>query len=480
MNGKIPPQAIGEEASVIGYCMVYADGYEKCREILLPEHFYHERHRLIWIAIAAVHGNRMTPDLLSVSRELADTGNLESVGGAHYLTTLSPCPPRNLDPNCKLIRQKAIHRGRIAVANKILQSAYDGTDDPFDALDADRRALIELEPSVSRLVEMSDLVVPIISGVEVAMRGEMKAMYLGFSDFDADYAFLPKEVVIIGADSGTGKTAFTLQVVKRMRKRYPRMPWVFNSLEMDDESLTSRDMASSVGISAMRMRTGNGVDVGHIGAMLGLTGNYKGVYVVRCKTQADLESKIRQLKKMLGLPEDAPVGVVTDYIQLMKGSGGNREQEIASIAVDGQTLAKDNNALYFMLSQFNRSAKKDRPTMGSLRESGAIEHVADWIFLGFNPHKNGETHYSDGSSTEGIIEWNAAKVRFGKANDTKKVFMDRAGLFRDINEAWGDAPLRLPTIQPKVFSEPTHSEEQHREAADDYNYGSNSNYKPVF
>jgi replicative DNA helicase len=476
MNGKIPPQAIEEEAAVIGYCLNYSDGYDRCREYLQPEHFYQERHRLIWIAVASVKGNRMTPDLLSVTRELTETGNIENIGGAYYLSMLKPCPPRNLEPSCKLIRQKAIHRGRIAVAMRMMDSAYDGVDDCFDALDADRKALMELEPSVSRLVEMSDLVFPIIVGVEAAMRGEMKAMYLGFSEFDADYAFLPGEVVIIGADSGTGKTAFTLQVVKRMRKRYPRMPWVFNSLEMDDESLTSRDMASSVGISAMRMRTGNGVDAGHIGAMVELPANYKGVYVVRCKTQAELEAKVRQLKKMLGLPEDAPVGVVTDYIQLMTGKGGNREQEIANIAVDGQTLAKDNKALYFMLSQFNRSAKKDRPTMGSLRESGAIEHVGDWIFLGYNPYKNGETHYSDGSSTEGIIEWNAAKVRFGKANDTKKVFMDNAGLFRDINEAMDSGRLVLPAIKPNLdYSQPLSSEEN-----EDYNIGRSGEYQSPF
>jgi replicative DNA helicase len=473
-GGRIPPQAIEEEAAVIGYCMNYLDGYDRCREFLQPDHFYQERHKLIWIAISSVKGNRMTPDLLSVARELADTNNLENAGGRHYLMTLTTCPSRNLEPFAKLIRQKAIHRGRIKVAQRMIESAFDGVDDCFDALVADRKALTALEPSVSKLVEMSDLVVPIINGVEAAMRGEMKAMYLGFSEFDADYAFLPKEVVIIGADSGTGKTAFTLQVVKRMRKRYPRMPWVFNSLEMDDESLTSRDMASSVGISAMRMRTGSGVDAGHIGAMAELPGNYKGVYVVRCKTQAELEARIRQVKKMLGLPEDAPVGAVTDYIQLMTGKGGNREQEISSIAVEGQTLAKDNNVLYFMLSQFNRSAKKDRPTMGSLRESGAIEHVADWIFLGYNPFKNGETNYSDGSSTEGIIEWNAAKVRFGKANDTKKVFMDNAGLFRDINERRESSQLVLPEIKPNLnYAEPLSSEDN-----EEYHIGRGGDHFP--
>lgn len=70
--------------------------------------------------------------------------------------------------------------------------------------------------------------------------------------------------------------------------------------------------------------------------------------------------------------------------------------------------------------------------MKHLKESGDIEAVADWIFLGYNPWKNGEKTYENGDSTEGILEWEGAKVRFGRAGDIKKLMMTNSGLITDM------------------------------------------------
>lgn len=444
MKPREMPRCDEEETGVIGHCMSYMDGYEQVKSILNPNHFYRPKNQSIWRAICAAQEKGMHSDAITVFNHLPKAMQASEVVVLASLIGTIPCPKRNLVPFAMRIREMSIHRGRIEVAQKMMDSAFDAIDDPFNAIESDKKLLSELEPAFSPMVEMSDLVVPIIDDLEEAMRGNSKALRFGFAEFDKDYAFLPSEVVIIGADSGTGKTGFTLQVVKRMRKLYPHMPWVFNSLEMTDEQLTSRDMASSVGISGMRMRTGDGVTKDNIGDMAQLPSNYKGVYIVRCKTQWELEEKVKQCKKFLGLDPSAPIGVVSDYLQLMVGKGGNREQEVSNIATTGQALAKDNNALYIMLSQFNKSAKKERPTSASLRDSGAIEHVADWIFLGYNPFRQGELFYEDGSSTEGIIEWNAYKVRFGAAGDTKKVRMDKAGLFRDIPDERTEYEQSLP------------------------------------
>jgi replicative DNA helicase len=463
MKPREMPHCEDEEAGVIGHCMSYLDGYEQVKSLLKPSHFYHPKNQEIWRAIVSAQEKGMHSDPVAVFGELPKAKQVNRVVMIGNLIGTHSCPKRNLVPYALKIREMAIHRGRIEVAQRMMDSAFDAIDDPLDALDADKRAIASLEPTYSPMTEMSDLVIPVIDDLEAAMRGESRALRFGFREFDADYAFLPSEIVIIGADSGTGKTGFTLQVVKRMRKLYPHMPWIFNSLEMQDKQLTSRDMASSVGISGMRMRTGDNVTALNIGDMALLPTAYKGIFVVRCKTQADVEEKIKQCKKLLGLAHDAPIGVVSDYIQLMRGVGGNREQEVGNIARDGQQLAKDHNALYIMLSQFNKSAKKERPNSGSLRDSGSIEHVADWIFLGYNPFRQGELFYEDGSSTEGIIEWNAYKVRFGAAGDTKKVRMDKAGLFRDIQDGTEyEESLNLPVMKPnnKIFNEPSHSDEQ--------------------
>lgn len=428
---RVMPNATEEERAVIGYCLDVPGGYEECRVIVQPKHLYQPFHKQIWDAMEAIYGRRLHPDHTSVFNEMLKRKQL-SASELTALVDFKKCTKRNLMNNCKIIVERFIHRGRIEIANKILESAYDGFDDCFDAISADRKALAELEPSVSKIVDASELVVPVIEDVEAAMRGETRSMYIGFRDFDQDYAFEPSEVVIIGADSGTGKTAFTLRVVKNMRRMYPHMPFIFNSLEMKDRQLIARDMASSIGISQMRMRTGERIDKNHIAAMVNLEAGYQGIKIVRCKTHDELEQKVKQVKKSLGLDDDDPVGVVTDYIQLMIGKGGNRAQEVSNIATTGQSFAKENNALYFMLSQLNRASGSGRPNVKHLKESGDIEAVADWIFLGYNPWKNGEKTYENGDSTEGILEWEGAKVRFGRAGDIKKLMMTNSGLITDM------------------------------------------------
>jgi replicative DNA helicase len=463
-RGMIPPQAVDEEKAILGYCLNYKEGYEKASEIIKPIHFYQEKNRLIWIAIGKVFEKRMTPDLLSVQHELSVAGSLESVGGIFYLTELRPCPPRNLDANCKRVREMFMHRGRIIIAQRMMESAYASTDDPFEALDADRRSLLELEPEVSTMVEMSSYVVPVIDSVEKAMRGETTALNIGFNDIDREYAYEAGELVVIGADSGTGKTAFALQIAKRLHKLNPTIPVIFNSLEMRGQQLAARDMASTIGVSQMRFRTGHGITASHIGDMVHLESKYSGIFVVRCKTNDELATRVRQLRKQLGLTEADRVIVVSDYAQIMTGvKGGNREQEVASVSRLAKELAEDQNVLYFLLSQMNKAAGKDRPTQKNLRESSGLGNDADWVMLLYSPNRNGITEYEDGSSTQNIIETIFDKVRFGKPGNIIKLHMSDSGLIGDLKqeEPDGDFPDHR-RISPKIidFGQSRHSEEQ--------------------
>ncbi len=474
MGGKIPPQSVPEESEVIGYCMASSDGFDRCMVVgMSQEHFYKEAHRLVWIAMSNIYSRKLSPNMVAVMGELRLMGQLDAVGGAYALTEFKACPPINLEQNCLKIRQSFIHRGRIVAAQNMLVSAYEGKDDPFDALDADRKALAELEPSMSGMVEASELVVPVINDVEAAMRGESKSIFIGFRDIDAEYAFEPGELVVIPADSGTGKTAFAWQVSVRVKNRNPKIPVIFNCLEMEGKQLVSRDMASNIQISQQRMRTGNGITRNDIAQMATMGGKYKGVWVVKCWTNEQLRSKVRQIRKQLGLKDTDPVIVVGDNLQIMHGekSGGNREQEVASIGRGAKVLAVDENVLYFMLAQVNKANGSERPTKKNIRESVAPGNDADWVLILYSPINNGQELYEDGESTRNVLEVIFDKVRFGKPYAKVKLHMSDYGLIGDRNTGTEyEESLPLPKIQPnnKYFSEPSHSEEQPNTGGGDF------------
>lgn len=457
LNGRIPPQALDAEQVVLGAIMLEKEAFDKTLGILSIEMFYKEAHKILYRAFSALKAKYEPIDLITVVHQLRHTDELEHVGGMYYLTELTSkvASDANIEHHSLIIAKKHYQRERIKVGQAIVASGFADVEDPLDALETDIAKLREILPMSKPMVEASDLVVPVIDRIEAAMRGESRSIYLGFRDIDAEYAFETGELVVVPADSGTGKTALAWEIAMGIRRIHPNIPIIFNCLEMEGEQLVARNMASRMNISQMRMRTGRGITKEHIGEMAVMPGKYKGIYVTKEWTNELLRLKIRQLRKQLGLKETDPVVVIGDNLQIYQGEkGGNREQEVASIGRSSKVVAVDEKVLYFMLAQVNKANGKERPTKKNIRESVAPGNDADWVLILFSPMANGEATYEDGSSTANILEVIFDKVRFGKGGAIVKLRMSDYGLITDIpiNDLFSgdfDIESKLPKIQPK-------------------------------
>lgn len=145
-------------------------------------------------------------------------------------------------------------------------------------------------------------------------------------------------------------------------------------------------------------------------------------------TVNQIRRKAMRVKRSHGLSM-----LVIDYLQLMRGDGGNRNEEIGGITRGLKLLARELGVPIILLSQLNRGVEErtdKRPLMSDLRESGAIEQDADVILMAYR-----DDYYNANSPFKGFAEIIIRKQRMGATGTVPLVFQGEYSRFRDANQA---------------------------------------------
>jgi replicative DNA helicase len=210
--GKLPPQAIELEEAVLGALMIEKDALNAVIDILKADSFYKESHQRIYNAIITLFTNSEPIDLLTVTTQLRQLGELEIVGGAQYITALTTKinSAANIEYHARVVAQSAMKREMITVASKILQDAFEDTTDVFTLLDAVEQSLFKISESNIRknYADMSSLMTEALR--ELERRREQKdgltGVPSGFTQLDRlTSGWQPTELVILAARPAMGK-----------------------------------------------------------------------------------------------------------------------------------------------------------------------------------------------------------------------------------------------------------------------------------
>ena len=234
----------------------------------------------------------------------------------------------------------------------------------------------------------------------------------GFTNIDRiTGGFKKGELTVIAGRPSHGKTALALQIAKNASEM--NYPTLIFSLEMSDDELASRYLSGVSGHSNIELTTGKcDVDLllkaseQLINLPIYIDVSPPGLSVLELRSKA---------RKMI-LKHDIKL-VIVDYLQLMSGTGQNREQEIGSISRGLKALAKDLNVPVIAVSQLNRLAEgraNKEPQLSDLRESGAIEQDCDRAMLIYRPAYYKIDYITIGRDeirTDNLIVCNMAKNR---------------------------------------------------------------------
>jgi replicative DNA helicase len=114
------PHSREAEEAVVGSVLVNPETYYDVAQFLLPDDFYIHRHRWIWETFTRLHERRLPIDLLTVSQELDQQGQLSEVGGLAYLSSLIQNVPSSLHAEAYGRIVGISHRRRmLSAANEI-------------------------------------------------------------------------------------------------------------------------------------------------------------------------------------------------------------------------------------------------------------------------------------------------------------------------------------------------------------------------
>ncbi|MGD8107578.1 replicative DNA helicase [Pantoea sp. FN0302] len=429
---KLPPHSLEAEQSVLGGLMLDNERWDNVSERVVAEDFYSRPHRLIFSEMQRLLEASQPIDLITLSDSLEQRGELDMVGGFAYLAELSKNTPSaaNINAYADIVRERAVVREMIAVANQIADAGYDpqgrSSEDLLDFAEsnvfkiAEQRANKDegpknieqiLEATVSRIESLYQKPHDGVTGVDT-----------GYQDLNKKTAGLQgSDLIIVAARPSMGKTTFAMNLCENAAMLHEKPVLIF-SLEMPSEQIMMRMLASLSRVDQTRIRTGqlDDEDWARISGTMGILLEKKNIYIDDSSglTPTEVRSRARRIfRENNGLSL-----IMIDYLQLMRvpSLSDNRTLEIAEISRSLKALAKELNVPVVALSQLNRSLEQradKRPVNSDLRESGSIEQDADLIMFIYR-----DEVYHENSDLKGIAEIIIGKQRNGPIGTIRLTF----------------------------------------------------------
>jgi replicative DNA helicase len=282
---------------------------------------------------------------------------------------------------------EAYHRRQLRTAGDRLIRESAVSTLSVDQIVSNAEAGLTVEASKEEVQSSKSVVSRFIDSTQerFSRQGQLSGITSGFHRLDQmTDGFQFGELAIIAARPSIGKTAIAIAIAKAASID-SRIPTLFISLEMSDESIVRR-MVSSVGSIPMQdIKTGQ-LDQGGMKAMSTASAKIAGspIHFVSgsgVSNIATITAVIRRAVRKWGVKL-----VLVDYLQKIHGSKAAEKKtyEIAEVSGRLKGVASDTKTAVVALAQLNRENEKDKgrvPRLTDLADSGQIERDADLVLL---------------------------------------------------------------------------------------------------
>ncbi len=468
---RVPPHNLEAEQSVLGAVLLDSEALHTVMDMIQPDDFYVEVHRLLFMSMQELYQKSQPVDLITLVDHLKSNGKIDTVGGYAAVSAIGDRVPTaaNVSYWAQIVKDKSLLRHMVNEATSIVQTAYEQPPDVGEFLDQaqDRILRVAMDKTTTSFQPIRKIVNDSFEIIEKYF--DEKRIVTGVPTFFDELdkltsGFQPADLVILAGRPSMGKTALALNLARNAAIDGGAKVVVF-SLEMTAEQLVMRLLCSEAEVDISKLRQGF-LSKGDWPSLTSAAGRLSEASIIIDDSSAlsvlELKAKCRRIQAEYGIDM-----IIVDYLQLMRGSSrkasAGRWEEVGEISRSLKGVAKELKVPIIALSQLSRAIEQrddKRPKLSDLRESGSIEQDADVILFihrpallnpkkkrekeqaddGYNPYADssgddgGDRDITDRRYTELII----GKQRNGPIGTLRLTFFEENTRFKSFEGRYGE------------------------------------------
>lgn len=416
------PQNIEAERATLG-AMLLAEQANAANVIpdvaamLQGRDYWQPAHEAIHDAITGLYDTGQAVDPVTVMAELQRRGELQRIGGAPYLHTLTAETPLvvRAAQYAAQVLDAAQRRRLLQAAQQITELAHDAEDAAMAAQSA--RQVVDTAAESANTAEAGVTVGSALPGAIDWLEHQPVGAETPWVDVNTiTNGLLAGQMVTVAARPGHGKSLVAKDVA--LFTALQGRPAHVATLEMSRNEYMARILSGlgRVDLGRMLRREMNDTDWQAVAAASERVSDLPLYLDDRPgQSMAQIRAAARQTARRYG----TTLGVIAiDYAQLVKPADARlpREQQVAQISRDTKLLAKEFECPVLLLAQLNRgnTQRSDHtPLVSDLRESGSLEQDSDQVWL---LHRADQ--YPGGEERLGEVDLIVGKNRNGPAPTT--------------------------------------------------------------
>ena len=391
------------EAAVIGAMILDRNRIDEVLPIVTASDFADQRLREIFIILADLAATETPINATTIVSSLKAAGSFDRIGGAATIayTTSAIGSPADVVFYASSVRQDSIVRQLRQTLAEATQRTLERNQTPADLIDFIDARLLNLRDigtEAAPIRHVADAARNLVDDIDAAaITKTHRGLRTGLECFDKiNGGYQNGTLNIIAARPSNGKSVLALQFAEGIGRGFeysvcdgdsyfradqPATPTLLVSLEMTEEELAARSLASATEIDGRKINS------------------YRVTAGERQRLRTAAEA-MRESKLQLWEPHRATVSairakarlharqyglgcLVIDYLQLIDSEPGTRHEKetyrIGEICRHLKQLAKELTIPVVVCCQLNRDAENKKPTLAQLADSGKIEQHADTI-----------------------------------------------------------------------------------------------------